>query len=203
MRTVATAMLCFLAGAACSSAPEVEERPPDAFGWVIDWKRSPDYQFDVREGVTAGSVELTLEDGTRFSVLASTEISNYTCEPVEVYGPVDRPCWVHVGLSSDRASALWLTPFWVQGWTTPVPGEVPVADRVLTNHRVAAEHDDRLVLVDGTVLPFDRNRVEVSILGTAPSLDDALGRLARLGLCDIIVDQQTGAVTKLDCRLPY
>jgi hypothetical protein len=200
---MAVALFCGLAGAACSSAPEVEEKPPDALGWVVDWEQSPDYRFDVREGVTAGSVVLTLEDDTSFAVLPSTEISlDITCESLDASDLDYSPCWVHVGLSADRARAVWLTPFWAQGWTTPVPGTVPVADRVLTSERVAGEHDGLLVLTDGTVLPFDRSRVEMICLGGAPSIDEAIERFGHDGLLYVVLDQQTGAVIQLDCRLP-
>ena len=150
----------------------------------------------------AGSVILTLEDGTRFAVLPSTALSDGTCESLAVFGWEYEPCWVHVGLSPDRATALWLTTFWVQGWTSPVPGAVPVADRVLTSQPVAGEHDGLLMLTDGTVLPFDRSRVEVVCQGGRLSIDAAIEEFGHDGLLYVIVDQQTGAVTQLDCRLP-
>jgi hypothetical protein len=202
LRVAMVIVLCGAAGDACSSAPEVEEKHPDALGWVVDWEQSADYQYDVRGGVTAGSVIFTLEDGTRFAVLPSTALEDGTCESLAVPGLGYEPCWVHVGLSPDRAAALWLTTFWVQGWTSPVRGAVPVADRVLTSQPVAGEHDGLLVLTDGTVLPFDRSRVEVVCQGGQPSIDAAIEEFGHNGLLYVIVDQQTGAVTQLDCRLP-
>ena len=200
----ALVLLLFGVTGACSSPPEVDEKTPDAFGWVVSWEQSADYQYRAAGGgaVTAGSAAFTLEDGTRFVVVPSTGLSGGTCESLHAPGLGYGPCWVHVGLSADRATALWLTTFWVQGWTSPVPGAVPVADRVLTSRPVAAEHDGLLVLTDGTVLPFDRSRVEVVCQGGRPSIDEAIEKFGHDGLLYIIVDQQTGAVTQLDCRLP-
>lgn len=203
-RPAAVALVCCLVAAGCSSAPEVEERPPDAFGWVVAAEPSPDYRYDsVADQVAAGVVTLTLEDGTSVAVLPSTAVSGRGCTLFDAPAGEGLPCWVHVGLGPDGATAAWLALARVD-WVPTAPGEVPVADRVYFSRALAEEHDDRLVLKDGTVLPFDRSRVEVAVLGVPdPSLDDALGRLAPQGLCDIVVDQETGAVTLLDCRLPY
>jgi hypothetical protein len=193
--------------AGCSGSEPVTERTPDAFGWVADWEQSSDYQYE--DGVLrAGSLTMTLEDGTRFTVLPSTSRLGGTCLAMVPPGGWAQPCWVHVGLSPDRSTALWLTAFDVDavlaGWSDVAPtesGALPLNGRVAINRNYLREHDGFLVLSDGTVLPFDRTKVKVVCQGGRPSIDTMLTGLGEEGLLLVVVDAETGAVTELDCLL--
>jgi hypothetical protein len=202
LRVGVAVALCGVTGTACSSTPPAEARPPDAFGWVVSWEQSPDYQYQPagRGAVTAGSAAFTLEDGTRFTVLPSTDLEGSTCEALPATDLGYGPCWVHVGLSADRTTALWLTTFWAQGWAPAESGTVPVADRVLINRDFDREEAGQLVLTDGTVLPFDRSRVEVVCEDGSTTIDEVLDRAGSEGRLYVVADQQTGVVTQLDCH---
>jgi hypothetical protein len=183
---VLTALLATALLAGCSESEPVTERVPDAFGRVVDWEQSSDYQYE--DGVLrAGSLTMTLEDGTRFAVLPSTSRLGGTCQAMMPPEGWAKPCWVHVGLSPDRSTASWLTAFRVD------------AGRVAINRDYLREHDGLLVLSDGTVLPFDRTKVKVVCQGGRPSIDTMLTGLGEEGLLLVVVDAETGAVAELDC----
>lgn len=197
---MSAALLVAAAQAACAGPEPVVERPPDAFGWVIDGEQSPDYRY--QQGDMTGSVTLTLLDGTSFAVTSSTVIGPVGCQALFEPDAERQPCWLHVGLADDGFTAEWIRVFEARRWEAFFqPGGTPVPNPALTvgtAAKVADEHDGLLVLTDGTVLPFDRTRVEV-LCPDGPSIDTMLAEFGSEGYLYLTVDQYTGKVTQLDC----
>lgn len=181
--------------AACSGSSPA--RFPVSQGWVVSSSQSANfgYDFDTNQ-LTAGSVTVTLADGTSAVITARTHLDG-ACQELLPPTAAAQPCWLQIGPADSAGSAEWVTALGVRGDTGQPETWHQDHDRY---NSVAVGGTLDTVLPDALVF---RSGLVVSVGDTSPAVIDGCDADALEALVGMVIyavlDIGNGDVTAVGC----